>query len=238
MYPNFVTKKLHWCGISGSESVICNVIWENLSNGAKYQIWFIGIWKFELSSFQNLSLGPSAILVPKVTDVQRLWKIKKNIRVMVLNSFILQFHSVRHVTGFVRSHHIYFLHNHRHVTHSAWSGGICHNYLLIDVIKRRCPFKRQSLWTKCSTYLIIWESYDMCEMYLSFTAQLHARLYPGWTNLELGICFLSTKWEQIIFFLLAQNIFLADTTKWEESRQEKISKEHNFVTFLSLCGPP
>ena len=47
----------------------------------------------------------SVILVSKVTDVQRLSKIKKNIRIVLLNSFILQFYSVQHVTDFLRSHH-------------------------------------------------------------------------------------------------------------------------------------
>ncbi len=55
--------------------------------------------------FRTFLLGPSVILVSKVTDVQRLSKIKKNIRIMLLIFFILLLHSVQHVTGFLRSHH-------------------------------------------------------------------------------------------------------------------------------------
>ncbi len=58
-------------------------------------------------SDQNFLLESPLILVSKVTDVQRLWKIKKDIRIMLFISFILQFHPLRHVTGFHRSHHIY-----------------------------------------------------------------------------------------------------------------------------------
>ena len=59
--------------------------------------------------FQNILLGPSVMLVSKVTDVQRLSKIKKNTRIMQLISSILKFHSVRRVTGFLRSHHIIYV---------------------------------------------------------------------------------------------------------------------------------
>ena len=97
--------------IAGCNSWCMYMIWENLSHSAKYQIWVIGvIRKFELSSFRNFLLEPSVILVSKVTDVQRLSKIKKNITNLELwceFSFILQFYSVRHVTGFLRSHHIF-----------------------------------------------------------------------------------------------------------------------------------
>ncbi len=34
-------------------------------------------------------------------------KIKKNIRIVKLVSFVLQFHPLQHVTGFLRSHHIW-----------------------------------------------------------------------------------------------------------------------------------
>ncbi len=85
---------------------ICDVICENPSHVAKLIFWVIGIMrKFELFSFQNVLLGSPLILESKVTDVQRPQKIKKNIRIMMLISFILQFHLLRHVTGFHRSHH-------------------------------------------------------------------------------------------------------------------------------------
>ncbi len=41
--------------------------------------------------------------IRKVTDIHRLSKIKKNIRFMLLISFIWHFHAVKHVTGFLRS---------------------------------------------------------------------------------------------------------------------------------------
>ncbi len=59
----------------------------------------------ELLFFQNFLFGSSVILRPKVTGVQRLSKIRKHMN-MITISFVLQFHPVRHVTGFHRSHHI------------------------------------------------------------------------------------------------------------------------------------
>ncbi len=84
------------------------VMWsEKTHHMVQIDFGVIGImWKFQLSSFQNFLLGFSLILVPKVNDVQRLWKIKKNFRVMLI-FFILQLQPLRHVTGFPRSHHIY-----------------------------------------------------------------------------------------------------------------------------------
>ncbi len=80
----------------------CDVIWESPSHGAKLIFWVIGImWKFELSSFQKFLLWSPLILVSKNTNVQRL-----NKTIMVLIPSILQFHFLRHVTGFPRSHHI------------------------------------------------------------------------------------------------------------------------------------
>ncbi len=72
------------------------------------QNWYFELFdsmsKFELFSFQKFLLGSPLILVSKVTDVQRPLKIKKNIRIMMLISFILQFLLLRHVAGFHRSH--------------------------------------------------------------------------------------------------------------------------------------
>ena len=64
---------------------ICDVIWENPSHGTKYQIWVLGIiQKFELASFQNFLLGPSVILVSKVTDNSKPVKNKeKHLNYMV-----------------------------------------------------------------------------------------------------------------------------------------------------------
>ncbi len=52
------------------------------------------------------------LLVSSDTGIKSYWcskaiKIKKNIRIVILISFILQFHPLRHVMGFLRSHHIY-----------------------------------------------------------------------------------------------------------------------------------
>ncbi len=55
------------------------------------------MWKVELSSFQNVLLESPLMLVSKVTDVQRLYEIKKNIRIILLFSFILQFHPLQYV---------------------------------------------------------------------------------------------------------------------------------------------
>ncbi len=70
-----------------------------------WKFWYIEL----LVSHESLNyplfrsiLGSSVILASKVTEVQRLRKIKKNIGIMLLISFILQFQSVRHVTGFPR----------------------------------------------------------------------------------------------------------------------------------------
>ena len=96
---------------------ICDMICENPSHGGK----FTGItWKFESSPFQNILLGSSVILVSKVTDVQRLSKIKKNIRIVFTFFFILQFHPMPHVTGFLRSHHMYRIKLWVVYFHSAW----------------------------------------------------------------------------------------------------------------------
>ncbi len=66
-----------------------NVMWSektcHMVENIKFEL--LVIWKFELPSFQNFLHGPSVILVSKVTDVQRLSKIKKNIRIMLLISF-------------------------------------------------------------------------------------------------------------------------------------------------------
>ncbi len=86
----------------------CDVIWENLSHGAKLIFWVIGIkWKCVLSSelFTWISCD---------TGIKSYWcshaiKNKENIRIMMLISFILQFHLLRHVTGFPRSDHKWWL---------------------------------------------------------------------------------------------------------------------------------
>ncbi len=78
-------KYMWWCDLGKP------ITWCKISN-LSYRYY---IWKFESSSIQN-------ILWSKVTDdwCQRLSKIKKNIRIMKVISFIWKFHSVRHVTGF------------------------------------------------------------------------------------------------------------------------------------------
>ncbi len=73
-------KQFESTSICNKSQTICdvNVICENVSHGAKYQIWVIGIIsKFVLYSFQNFLLGPSVMLVPKVTDVQKVVKNKE-----------------------------------------------------------------------------------------------------------------------------------------------------------------
>ncbi len=88
LYFNFIlsTKAAQWFIIGKSTNLqvssfqICDVIWENLSHAARYQTWVIGIiWKLKLSSFQNVLLELSVILVSKVTDVQRLSKKRKTL---------------------------------------------------------------------------------------------------------------------------------------------------------------
>ena len=107
----------------------CDVIWQNLSHVAKLIFWVIDImWKSELISFQNFLLGFPLILVSKVTDVQRPWKIKKSIRIMMLISFILPFHFLRHVTGFHRLHHKY----------STYQTQSWQNFLNENVERKRC----------------------------------------------------------------------------------------------------
>ncbi len=85
--------------------------------------------KFELFSFQNVLLRSPLILVSKVTDVQRLWQIKKTIRIVMLVSFILQFHLLWHVTGFHRSHHIYM----QASTQQALCGILLHTFSHVHV---------------------------------------------------------------------------------------------------------
>ncbi len=106
-----------------------NVMWsvKNHHMGENWYFWVFGImWKVELSSFLSIFPGSSVMLVSKVKDVQRLSKIKKNIRIMLLISFILQFHPVRHVTGFPY-----------HITNKSWFGGLCTIYIGPIYIQRK-----------------------------------------------------------------------------------------------------
>ena len=72
--------------------IICDVIWENLSHDAKLTFWVIDImWKW--FSFYVLFTWYS-----DATAIKSYWcsKVTKNIRIMMLISFILQFHPLRH----------------------------------------------------------------------------------------------------------------------------------------------
>ncbi len=73
-----------------STRYICNVIWKNPSHSANYQIW-VNWYQMNVyyPLFQNFFFGPSVIMVSKVNDVQRLSKIKKNIRIPFICSSTL-----------------------------------------------------------------------------------------------------------------------------------------------------
>ncbi len=94
--------------ISKSRNEYTDVIWENPSHGAKIDIlsyWYhVKVW---------IILFPQLFTwISSDTGIKSYWcsnsiNIKKNIRIKLLISFILQFHLLRHVMGFHRSRHIF-----------------------------------------------------------------------------------------------------------------------------------
>ncbi len=71
------------------------------------------------------------------TGIKSYWcskaiKNKKNIRIMMLISFILQFHPLRHVTGFPRSHHIIMFQSNIQVTSLEVSNRL-HGYVILSI---------------------------------------------------------------------------------------------------------
>ncbi len=116
-----------------SKLYICDVICENPSHGAKLIFELLTSFESLNIPFQNILFGSFMIPISKVTDVQRLSKVKKNARIMVIISFLLQFHHVGHVVGFPRSHHIWI-----YCTEPVmWLVAIAHSYKFVIKIMYR-----------------------------------------------------------------------------------------------------
>ncbi len=92
---------------STSVTKISIVMWSEKTHHMVQNIKFEFLESYESLnySFSELFTSPFCQMVSKVTDVQRLSKTKKNVRIILL---ILQFYSVRYVLCFLRSHHNMF----------------------------------------------------------------------------------------------------------------------------------